>query len=162
PGVPPGRALSHESVGTAQDAVADGVGKGGVAQIVVPVFRIELAGHDRRAALLSILEHLEKVTAILIGDGRDGEVIEHEYVDAREASEHPWVRAVGACELELVEEARGAAVERAMTLSTRLVRERARDVTLAGPCRAGDEDRLMLLHPAAGSELSDDGLVELA
>jgi len=148
-------------VGAAQDAVADGVGEGGIAQVVVPMFRVELAGHDGGSGFLAVLEHLEKIASILIGDRRNREVVEDEHVDAGNASEHARVRAVGTRQSQLVEEARGAAVEHAVALSANLMRKRARDVALACARRAGDEDRLMFLHPAASGELSDEGLVEL-
>ena len=47
-------------------------------------------------------------------------------------------------------------------LPARLLRQRARDVALAGPGRAGDQDRVVLVYPTAARELAHDRLVELA
>jgi hypothetical protein len=56
----------------------------------------------------------------------------------------------------------GAPVDRSKSFPTRLVRERAGDVALARPRRSGDQHRLMLLHPSARLERTDDRPVELA
>ena len=42
------------------DAVADGVGEGGIREVVVPVVRRELARDDRRACSVAVLEKLER------------------------------------------------------------------------------------------------------
>ena len=111
---------------------------------------------------LILSENLQKVTSILIGHGRNREVVEHEDVDACETCEHARVRTVGTGETHFVEEARCAPVDGAEALTARLMRERACDPALARARCAGDEDCLMLLDPAARGELADHGLVELA
>ena len=73
-----------------------------------------------------------------------------------------WVGAVGASERELVKQARGAPVHRAVAVAARLLGEGARDVRLAGATHAGEHHVLMLGNPAAAGELSEDGTVELA
>lgn len=74
-------------MGGVEDAVADGVGGGGVGEVVVPVLRIELAGEDRRADTVAVLEDFEQVAALGVGDGSDGEVVDDEDIEASEASE---------------------------------------------------------------------------
>lgn len=55
-----------------EDAVADGVGEGGIAQVGVPVGEGELASEDGRAQLVAILEQLEEIGALRVGDRGQG------------------------------------------------------------------------------------------
>jgi hypothetical protein len=146
-------------MGGVEDAVADGVGGGGVGEVVVPV--IELAGEDRRADAVAVLQDLEQVATLGVGDGSDGEVVDDEDIETSETCEHARERAVGASETELVEESWRAAVGCAESLPTSPMGERAREVRLAGARCARDEHAVVLLDPAARRQLSDDGLVEL-
>src|SRR5580700_812385 len=149
-------------MGVVQQAVADGVGQRGVGEVVVPELRLELTRDDGGPGAVPVLEDLQEVAALRVGHGSDGEVVDDEHVDARELGEQTGVGAVSARELQLVEEARGPAVQRTKALSACLVSEGAREVALARSGHARDEHRLVLLHPAAGRELADYRLVELA
>jgi hypothetical protein len=90
------------------------------------------------------------------------EVVDDQHVKASEAREGTRVGAIGARECELLEEAGRSSVDCTESLSTRLLGQRARDVTLAGPGRTGDQDGLVFLYPSAARELAHDGLVEFA
>ena len=72
---------------TVQDAVADGVGDGGVGEVVVPALVFQLACDDRRAQAVAVLEDLQQVPPLGLGDGRDGEVVDDEDVDPGDARE---------------------------------------------------------------------------
>ena len=74
----------------------------------------------------------------------------------------PAVDAVGARQAEVVEQARGPAVVGTVATAASLVGESTGDEALTGAGGAGDEDLLVLVDPAAGGELADDGLVDLA
>ncbi len=87
----------------------------------MPVLGIDLAGDDR--APVSILEYFEQVTTFGVGDGRDREVVNDQDIDACDPCEHSLVGAIRSRELEFVEEARCAAVERTVALSACLMRE---------------------------------------
>jgi hypothetical protein len=54
--------------------------------LVVPVVGRELARDDGRADAISIFHHLELTAALLVVDGRDGEVIDDEHIDPRSSS----------------------------------------------------------------------------
>jgi hypothetical protein len=56
-------------VGVVDEAVEDGVGEGGVAEDVVPVVEGELAGDERGAFAVAIVEHFEEVATLGIGEG---------------------------------------------------------------------------------------------
>jgi hypothetical protein len=71
-------------MGVVEDAVADGVGQGGGGEVVVPLGRRQLARDDSRAVAIAILEDLEQVPSLLVGDGREAPVVDQEDVDAGE------------------------------------------------------------------------------
>jgi len=128
----------------------------------VPVLGVELAGDDRRAGSVAILENFEEIAPLGIGDRSNGKIVEHEEVESREASQDAREGAVGPGEAQLVEESRRAAVGSTMAVATSLVSEGAREVGLAGACCTRDEHAVVLLDPSAGGELAQHGLVEIA
>jgi hypothetical protein len=79
-------------VGVVQDAIADGVGQGGLAEVVVPLGGWQLA-RDRGAAAVAVFENLEQIPALLILD--EAPVVEDEDVKAGELGEQADVGAVG-------------------------------------------------------------------
>src|SRR5262249_57838539 len=101
-----------------------------------------------------------EIAAVLIAQRAEAPVVEDEDVGAGKAREEPEVAPVGVREGEFLEEARDAAVEGAIALAARLLREGAGEVRLAGARGAGDEHVVMLGDPAAGREMADQRLVE--
>jgi len=87
-----------------QEPVADRVGQGRVAEVVVPLGGWQLTGDDRRAGAVAILQDLEEVTALLILDRREPPVIDDEDVEAGQLGEQADVGAVGPGQGEFVEE----------------------------------------------------------
>lgn len=66
------------------EAIEDSVGNGWVADEFVPMLDRELACHDRRAAAMAILRHLQQV-ALLLGSHRGkSPVVEDQKLDARQ------------------------------------------------------------------------------
>ena len=63
-------ALEREPVGVVHQAIEDGVGDGGIADDLVPVFDRQLAGHDGGAAAVPVFHDLQEVAALL-GDPAD-------------------------------------------------------------------------------------------
>lgn len=145
-----------------EEAIADRVGERGVGEILMPFGWRELAGDDGGPGRRAIFEDFEEIPAILIAEGAEAPVIEHEDVDAREAREEPDVAAVGVREGEFFAEPRDAPVERAIALPAGLLRERASEIGLAGAGRAREQDRVVLGDPAPGSELAQQRAIELA
>jgi len=144
-----------------QEAIADGVGDGGVPDVVVPLGRGDLAGEDSRAVPIAILDDLEEVATLLLLWRRDPPVIHHEHVDTGEAGKQVGVGAVGVGQGELLVQTSGSAVKGAKALGARLLGEGAGDIGLSTIGRTGDGNVLMLLHPATGGELADGGPLEL-
>jgi hypothetical protein len=67
--LPSRRSFERDPVGTVHEAVQDRVGERRVPDPVVPLLRRQLAGHDRGADRVAILEDLEPVVAFLLADG---------------------------------------------------------------------------------------------
>src|SRR6266545_4982361 len=90
------RMLQGEKVrALAEEPIADGVGQRGLPDVVVPLGRGELAGDDRGAAAIAVLENLEQVAALLVLRGGQAPVVDEEDVHARELAEESAVGAVG-------------------------------------------------------------------
>src|SRR2546422_8189922 len=149
-------------MGVVKEAIADRVRHRGVPEVLVPLVGRELACDDRRPGLAAILQDLEQVAPVLIPQRAEAPVLEHEDVDASELAEEADVGAVGMSEGEFVEEPGHAAVERPISLAAGLLGKGAGKEALPRPRRPGDQELLVFVDPAAGGELTDDGLVELA
>ena len=63
-------AVEHETVGVVDEAVEDGIGDGRVRDQLVPVVDRKLTGHDRRTALVPIVDDLQEVSRLIGCDGR--------------------------------------------------------------------------------------------
>jgi hypothetical protein len=149
-------------VSVVQEAVTDRVGQGGVGEVVVPLGGRELAGDDGGAGAVAVLEDLEEIAALRVLHGGEPPVVDHEDVEAGERAEQADVGAIGTGQGELVEEAGGPAVAGARALAARLMRQGAGEEALADAGGADQDHVVVLGDPAAGGELADDGLVELA
>ena len=149
-------------MGGVEEAITDCIGRGRIADVVVPFGWRELAGDERRADPRPVFENFEEIPPVLIAEPAEPPVVEDEDVGPREAREEPQIAAVGMREGEFFAEPGDAPIERAVALPTRLLGERAGDVGLPGAGHAGHDDVVMLVDPAAGSELADERFVELA
>ena len=87
-----------------------------VGEVVVPLGRRQLAGDDRRAGRIAILQDFEEVAALLLLGGGEGPIIDDEHIETGQLGQQADVGAIGPRQGEFVKEARGAAVP-APTLS---------------------------------------------
>ncbi len=83
------------------EAVEDRVRKGGVADQVVPVLDGELAGDERGAAAVAILQDFEEVAPLEVAERREAPIIKQEQVGLGEGGEQLRVGAVGPGERQL-------------------------------------------------------------
>ena len=130
-------------------AIENGVGKGRIADDLVPMFDWKLAGHHGRSAAVPILHDLQEVAPLLGGYGSKSPIVEDEKLDASQALEEPSVMAVAACKRERIEEPRRALIEDGAVIPTGFVAERAGNPTLADAGGADDEQILMPFDPFA-------------
>jgi hypothetical protein len=91
-----GGALQVDAVGIVQEAVADGVGEVGIADAGVPLLGLELAGDESGCALGAVLDHLDQVAPLAVGQRREQPVVDREQVDMRQAVEDASVGPIAA------------------------------------------------------------------
>jgi hypothetical protein len=94
--------------------------------------------------------------------GGQAEVIQDHDIGLGPAGEQPRVGAVGARDVELLHEARDAAIEDGVAVAARLVSKRARQVRLPAAGGAAQDHVLVLGDPLAGGEALPDAAVEAA
>jgi hypothetical protein len=94
-------------------------------------------------------QHLEEILALQVGHGGEAPIIQDQDVHARQPREHPGVRAIGACERELLKEARQASVDGPVALPTRVLPQRARQIGLPDARRPGDEHVAVFSNPSS-------------
>jgi hypothetical protein len=71
-----------QAVGVVHEPIQNGVGHGRVGDHLVPVFDVDLTGHDRAAAPLSVIEDLQHVAALLRRHVRQPPVIQDQKLTA--------------------------------------------------------------------------------
>src|SRR5512146_2767034 len=108
------------------EAIEDGVGERGIANVVMPVADGQLAGHDASASAGAIIEQLEQIVAFPRSDRRDGKVVDQQDVDLGDGGKTLAEAAVGVTEIEFLEQTWCPHVQRAQALATSLMRQSAR------------------------------------
>ena len=135
------------------EAIEDGVGEGRLADDLVPASDRELAGDQRRAAAVAVLDDLHQI-APLVAVRRSGPQSSRiSRSDLAEAAEQPREAAVAVGELEIGEQPRQALVEDGESVAAGLLAERAGEPRLADAAGPGDEQIAVLGDPLAGGEL---------
>src|SRR5207244_1276692 len=151
-----------DPVRAVHEAITDHVGHGLVADDGMPVFGVKLTGDDRGSDAIPIIQHLEEDFALGRAEGLESEIVEHEDVYLGEAAEGGEIRAVRARLRELVEEPGDAPVRDRVAVATRLVSERAGEITLPEARGPGEDDGLVRGDPARGAEVGEERLGEPA
>ena len=149
-----------DAVRVVEESVEDGVAEGGIADDVVPVLDGDLAGEQRAAAGVAVVEDLEEVVPSLSRERGEPPVVEDEEPGPGEPLDDLGIRSVAPGEGEFVEKAGDAVVARGDAGAAGLVAERARDVRLSRARGPADQHRLAVPDPLAGGEVQDEGAVE--
>src|SRR5215472_11075896 len=144
------------------DSVEDGVGEGRFADQIVPAVDRDLAGDQRGAAAVAVLDDLQQVMTLLGSERLETPVVEDQELDAAEGTHQAGVAAVAACQCEIAEQARNALIEHRTIVAAGLVAEGASKPTFADPGRPFDDQVLRLVNPAAGNQGLKQGSVETA
>ena len=134
--------------------------KVGVADDVVPVVDRDLAGEQRAAGGLAVVEDLEEVVSSLAREGSEPPAVEDEEPGPCEARYELGVRPVAPGEGEFVEQAGDPVAASRDAEAAGLVAEGTGEITLPRPRDAADEDGLAVPDPLPGSEAQDEGSVE--
>ncbi len=104
-----------------QQAVEDGIGKGWIADIVVPVLDGQLAGNDGGARAHAIVEHFEQIAAFAWADGGDREVIDQQQLCLGQGAQALSEAAIGVAQTEIFEQSWGTQVQCRQALTAGLV-----------------------------------------
>ena len=155
-------ALEGYAVRVVEQSVEDGVAEGGIADDIVPVFDGDLAGEERAAAGVAVVEDLEEVVSSLAGERSEPPVVEDEEPRPGEPLDELGIRPVAAGEGEFVKQAGDAVVARRDAGAAGLVAQRARQVGLSRSGGPADEHGLAVADPLSGGEAQDEGAVQSA
>ena len=144
------------------EAIEDGIGKGGIADEIVPGLDGKLAGYQRRRAAMPILDDLHEIVALACVETIGTEVVEDQQIDRGQRTEETVEAAVAVAELELCEEARRACVVGPVALATGSLSKGTGEPRLTQSAFPSNEKIAFFRNPAAGRELLEESFVELA
>jgi hypothetical protein len=122
-------------VSIVNEAVEDRVGIGRVADEPMPFVDRDLAGKDRRAAPVTLLEDFVEITTGAGVERFQTPIVEDQELDTGKASQDASIAAVAAGERELGEQLGDALVENRAVITASLVTERTGKPTFADPGR---------------------------
>ena len=145
-------------MGVVDDAVADRVGDGGIAQGSMPLPGRKLTGDHGGGSIVSVFEDFEEVATLGVLQRRDEQVVQDEDFELREPSEHPGVCPIGTGNRDFLEQARDAGVERPISAAACSLRERGGEVALAAAGLSDADDVVPVGDPATGGEITNDRL----
>jgi hypothetical protein len=74
-------------VSVVKESIADGVGDGGISDVVVPLLDGELTGDDGGARAVAIVHDLEEAAALGFADRDESQIVEDEDVGAGDSAE---------------------------------------------------------------------------
>jgi hypothetical protein len=99
-------ALSFEfdAVGVVDKAIEDCVGDGGISDNFVPAVDGQLAGDDDRTSLISVLDDLEQIAALIGVERLRSPVIKNEQIETGDSAQHLGIAAIGGAECKGGEE----------------------------------------------------------
>ncbi len=121
----------------------------GLGNQLVPVLDGELAGHNRRAASMAVVDDLQEIAGLILGDGGEPPVVEDQQIDARQALQQTRVTSVAARERKRIEQPGHAMIEHGAIVPARLVAEGAGEPTLSKSGFPDDRQVLVSRDPVA-------------
>lgn len=62
------------------EPVEDGIGDGAIAEIGMPLIDGQLAGDERGAAIVTVIEYFEQIAHVLIGKRGESEVVDYDEI----------------------------------------------------------------------------------
>ena len=149
-------------MGVVHQAVEDGVGDGRIGDHLVPVFDVDLTGHDGAAAALPVIEDLQQIPALVRRHVGQAPVVEDQQLAAGYGFEKTRMAAIAARQRQGIEQPGYALIEHRAIIPARLMTEGTGKPTFAEPGFADNDQVLVLVDPIAGCELGEQRLVEAA
>jgi hypothetical protein len=122
-------------VGVVDEAIEDGVSVGWVTDHLMPPGHRKLAGNERRAMPVSVLEDFQQVVASIAVERFEAPVIEDEQVNAGKAFHACGDAAITFCKGQFVDQPWQPRVEDRAVVATSLVAKRTGKPAFADPGR---------------------------
>ena len=141
-------------------AVEDGVGDGGIADLFVPVIHRELTGDDGGGMTVPLLDDLQKVSSFGVGHGGEAEIVNHQDMGIGELADDLSVTSVSLGKGHLVGELGRKDVESTVSFPARLVGQGASEEGFSHAGGAGDNNIVLTFDPIAGDEAHHDRLID--
>ena len=127
-----------DAVGVVNDTIEDGIGNGGIADDLVPVFERQLAGDEYRSDVVAIFDDLEEISALVGIEGFRPPVIDDEQFDIGYRSQHAGIASIATRQGEGCEQARRSVIDDREIITAGFVAKRASQVAFADATRAND------------------------
>lgn len=143
-------------------AIEQGVGQRGVVDPAVPVLDGKLAGQDGGAAAGAVVDHFQQVMPGIFLQRRQAPVVQNQDIDLGQLLQGAPEATVAVGDAQLLQQARGAQVQRAVALATGLVAQGAGEPGLADAGRAGQQQVVPLTDPVTTGQGRDQALVQRA
>src|SRR6476620_11326970 len=137
-------------MGVMHEAVEDRVGEGRIAYDLVPGIERQLAGDQRRAGAITVLDDLHEVAPLVGGEPVWAQVIKDQQIGLGKRAEQTREAAVSVSQFKIGKEAWHASVMHRIAITAGFLRQRATEPRLADAARPRDQQIKMLGNPAAG------------
>ena len=118
-------ALERETIGVVDEAIEDGVGEGRLADDLVPRVDRQLAGDQRRAGAVAVLDDLHEIAPLVGDEAVRAPVVEDQQIGLGQRAEQTREAAVAVGELQIGEQARHASVMHRVAVPAGFLGERA-------------------------------------
>ena len=114
-------ALKFDAMGIVNDAVQYGVAERGIGDNIVPLRDGDLAGDQKRALVVTIVDDFQEVSTLFGGQGLGSPIIDDDEGGSLDGHHQASEPALAAGLSEIGEETRGAAIENGEAVAARLV-----------------------------------------
>jgi len=155
-----GVSFEGDRVGIVDEPVEDGIGQGGFSDALVPEVDRILAGDQGGSGLPAVLEDLEEVVALVLGEGQKTEIVQNQKIDlgpgGQETGGLPDLPGQG----DLGEEPGSAQEKAGKAEKAGLMSEGPGEKSLAHPCGADDQEVLVGPDPLPACQFLDEGAVQ--
>src|SRR5262249_33406873 len=156
------RSVEIQTVGGVHEAIEDGIGDGRIGDQLVPVLDGDLAGDDRGASAVTVVDDVEQIATLLRGEWGQAPIVDDKELYTREALEQARIAPIATRQGQCIEQPWDAVVEDRAIIATGFVTECTGEPTLAGAGFTCDQEVLSPRDPFASGEFGEQRLVETA
>lgn len=163
--LPVAGAVDIEAYGVHGDAVEDGNGERGVAEIAPPCAQLDVRAKRSGGVTVALVDEVEERVSggglvFALFDLAEPHVIDDKQIWGRPALEPDAIGGIGKAGVEVVEQVDTSRVANGELLLTCAQSERLQDVAFAGAAFAGDHQVFLSAHELHAAEFHDEGFVD--